>query len=68
MYMETIEFQNENYSFFNECNECDEDFTLQFYNKSKVGQCWHHWQEIIFHTREGFVAAYRDDLTNFWNI
>ena len=42
---------------------------LQFIDKSKPGEYTRYYDKIIFHTeRNGFIAAYANDLNNFWNI
>jgi hypothetical protein len=35
---------------------------------SNVGEYTVYYDKIIFHTKEGFIAAYADNLENNWEI
>jgi hypothetical protein len=48
-------------------NQCQESL-YEFTDHSKVGEFTHYFDRIVFHTGNGFVAAYADDLSNCVNI
>lgn len=61
--METIEFQGKLYTL----NQVQEDL-FEFTDNSKPGEYTRYYGQIVFHTENGFVAAYADDLNNCWEI
>ena len=41
----------------------------QFIDESKPGEYTRYYDKFVFHTeRNGFVAAYANDLNNYWYI
>ena len=48
-------------------NQCEGDI-FEWYKNSSVGQYTNYYDKLIFHTREGIEAAYKDDLSNYWKI
>lgn len=61
--METIEFQGKLYTL----NQVQEDL-FEFTDNSKPGEYTRYYGQIVFHTENGFAAAYADDLNNCWEI
>lgn len=62
--MATVEFQGKLYTL----NQVQEDL-FEFIDNSKPGEYTRYYNQIVFHTeRNGFVAAYADDLNNCWTI
>lgn len=62
--METVEFQGKLYTL----SQVQEDL-FEFTDNSKPGEYTRYYDKIVFHTeRNGFVAAYADDLSNCWAI
>ena len=58
-----MNFQGQNYRL----NQVEE--LWQFIHESKPGEYTLWYDTIVFHTeRNGFVAAYADNLDNYWNI
>ena len=57
--METIEFQGKLYT--------GTGGFIRVHN-SKPGEYTRYYGQIVFHTENGFVAAYVDDLNNYWEI
>ena len=42
---------------------------FEFINNSKPGEYMAYYDKLIFHTeKNGFIAAYNDDLLNYWSI
>lgn len=41
---------------------------FNFIDKSKIGEFMDYYDKVVFHTENGFIAAYRDDLNNYWSI
>ena len=48
-------------------NQCDGDI-FEWFKNSSVGQYTNYYDKLVFHTREGAEAAYKDDLSNYWKI
>lgn len=46
-------------------NDDDTEMPWTFFSKSLIGECVNYYEHILFHTETGFIAAYRDDLTNY---
>lgn len=46
--------------------QCDDIF--QFLDTSEIGEYMRYYDKIVFHTDAGFIAAYSDDLSNYWDI
>ena len=44
------------------------EIIFEWYKNSSVGQYTNYYDKLIFHTREGIEAAYKDDLSNYWKI
>lgn len=62
--METVEFQGQLYTL----NQVQENL-FEFIDNSKPGEYTRYYDQIVFHTeRNGFVAAYADNLDNYWTI
>lgn len=62
--METVEFQGKLYTL----NQVQEDL-FEFTDNSKPGEYTRYYDKIVFHTeRNGFIAAYANDLNNYWAI
>lgn len=61
--METIEFQGKLYTL----NQVQEDL-FEFTDNSKPGEYTRFDRNIVFHTENGFAAAYADGLNNCWEI
>lgn len=61
---QTLEFQGEAYTL----NQCTIDL-FEFIDNSKAGEYTRHYDEVVFHRRDGrFTAAYADNLDNHWDI
>lgn len=59
----TIEFQGHLY----ELNQAED--LCQWCSDSKPGEYTRYYDRVVFHTeRNGFIAAYANDLNNYWNI
>lgn len=62
--METVEFQGQLYTL----NQVQENL-FEFIDNSKPGEYTQYYDQTVFHTeRNGFVAAYTDNLNNYWTI
>lgn len=35
---------------------------------SLVGDCAHYYDKVIFHAENAFIAAYANDLHNYWEF
>ena len=65
----TIEIDKSRYHVWNQTyhlNQCEN--LLEWVKDSKVGEFTHYYDKVCFHTEQGFVAAYRDDINNFWKF
>ena len=49
-----------------ELNQCSDLF--DWFATSKVYQFTYHYDRLVFHCPDGFCAAYRYDLSNFFKI
>lgn len=58
-----MEFQGQQYTL----NQAEEDL-WQFIRESKPGEYTRYYDKFVFNTGRGFVAAYANDLNNYWNI
>ena len=59
-----MEFQGQQYTL----NQAKNDL-WQFIHESRPGEYTRYYDKIVFHTeRNGFIAAYANDLNNYWNI
>ena len=41
---------------------------FEFIDGSKPGEYMRHYDKVVFHTEKGFIAAYTDDLDNYWTV
>ena len=58
-----MEFQEQQYVL----NQAEDLF--EFIDNSKSGEYTVYYDRLVFHTeRNGFIAAYKDDLSNYWEI
>lgn len=57
-----MNFKGNNYT-LNQFNEL-----FDFIDNSKIGEYMGYYDKVVFHTEGGFIAAYRDDLNNYWSI
>ena len=55
-------FQGEEYHL----NQCDD--LIEWVKTSKVGEFSFYYDKLVFHTSDGFIAAYRDDINNNWKF
>jgi hypothetical protein len=65
----TIEIDKSRYHVWNQTyhlNQCEN--LLEWVKDSKVGEFTNYYDKVCFHTEQGFVAAYRDDINNFWKF
>lgn len=51
-------------------NQCsDEDETLyEWMSRSKIGEYTVYYDKLVFKTKDGVIAAYKDNLNNYWSI
>lgn len=47
-------------------NQCDD--LCSWFMDSRIGEYTNYYDKVIFHTIDGFYAAYRDDLGNNWMV
>lgn len=47
-------------------NQCED--LIEWTQESEIGEFSYYYDKIVFHTSDGFVAAYRDDINNNWKI
>lgn len=47
-------------------NQCED--LIEWTQASVVGEFSYYYDKIVFHTSDGFVAAYRDDINNNWKF
>ena len=47
-------------------NQCEDFF--KWLTSSKVGEFTLVYDKVVFNTTDGFVAAYTNDLDNYWRI
>lgn len=58
-----MEFQGQQYAL----NQAESLF--EFISNSKPGEYTAYYDKLVFHTeRNGFIAAYKNNLLNYWNI
>lgn len=58
-----MEFQGQQYTL----NQAESLF--KFINNSKPGEYTVYYDKLVFHTeRNGFIAAYKNNLLNYWDI
>lgn len=57
-----MNFEGNNYT-LNQFNEL-----FDFIDNSKTGEYMDYYDKVVFHTENGFISAYRDDLNNYWTI
>lgn len=65
----TIEIDKSRYHVWNQTfhlNQCEN--LLEWVKDSKVDEFTYYYDKVCFHTEQGFVAAYRDDINNFWKF
>ena len=65
----TIEIDKSRYHVWNRdyhLNQCEDIF--DWIRTSKVGEFTNYYDKVCFHTDNGFVAAYMDDINNFWSF
>lgn len=58
-----MEFQGQQYTL----NQAEVDL-WQFISESKPREYTRYYDKFVFNTGRGFIAAYVDDLDNYWNI
>lgn len=67
---EKIEVDTSRYHVWNytyHLNQCED--LLEWIRTSKAGEFTNYYDKVVFHHPEGkFIAAYRDDINNFWYI
>lgn len=62
--VDTLEFRGEPYTL----NQAQENI-YEWIDRSKPGEFTYYYDKVVFHTeRDGYIAAYRDDLDNYFNI
>lgn len=58
-----MEFQEQRYTL----NQTESLF--EFIDNSKPGEYTVYYDKLVFHTeRNGFIATYRNNLLDYWNI
>ena len=57
-----MEFQGQQYAL----NQAESLF--EFIDSSKPGEYTAYYDKLVFHTENGFIAVYFDDLLNCWSI
>lgn len=65
----TIQVDNSIYNFMDDVyhlNQCED--IIEWCASSVVGEFSYYYDKVIFHTHDGFVAAYRDDINNNWKF
>ena len=62
MGMEKITFQGEQYTKHQYLGACD------FCVHSQSGEYMRYFDLVLIHRGEEYIAAYADDLDNYWNI
>ena len=60
--METITFQGEEYTNHQYLGSCD------FCAHSKSGEYMRYFEFVLIHRGEEYLAAYADNLDNYWEI
>ena len=60
--METMTFQGEQYTKRQYLGACD------FCVHSQSGEYMRYFDLVLIHRGEEYIAAYADDLDNYWNI
>ncbi len=60
--MEIITFQGEEYRNHQYLG------ALDFCAHSKIGEYMRHFDKILIHRGEEYIAAYADNLDNYWDI
>lgn len=60
--METITFQGEEYTNHQYLGSCD------FCAHSKSGEFMRYFEFVLIHRGEEYLAAYADNLDNYWDI
>ena len=60
--METITFQGEEYTKHQYLGSCD------FCAHSKSGEYMRYFDLVLIHRGEEYLAAYADNLDNYWDI
>ena len=60
--METITFQGEEYTNHQYLGSCD------FCAHSKSGEYMRFFEFVLIHRGEEYLAAYADNLDNYWDI
>ena len=67
--IQQIEFNDKEYILNQCCGENHEGENLfEWCERSNVGEFTRYYDKIVFHTENGFVAAYSDNLENSWSI
>ena len=63
----TIEIDRTRYNFMGEeywvLNQCEGDL-FEWFNDAMCGDFTYYYDKIVFCTSDGFIAAYRNDITN----
>lgn len=63
--VDTSRFHVWNYTYH--LNQCED--LLEWVRTSKAGEFTNYYDKVVFHHPEGrFIAAYRDDINNYWYI
>lgn len=47
-------------------NQCED--LLEWLRDSYIGEFTIFYDKVLFNTEDGFIAAYRDDINNFWKF
>lgn len=48
-------------------SQCEGDL-IEWLNDSMCGDFTYYYDKVVFATEDGFVAAYRDDISNNWKF
>lgn len=48
-------------------NQCEGDL-IEWIDDSMCGDFTNYYDKVLFNTEDGFIAAYRDDISNNWKF
>jgi hypothetical protein len=61
--IKTLEFQGQIYTL----NQCNEEL-FNWIERSQIGDYTVYYDKVIFRTEKGVIAAYSNNLNNWWEI
>lgn len=65
--LKILEFQGNTYT-LNQCGKENYETLFDWIERSQIGDYTAYFDKMIFKTEKGVIAAYSNDLRNYWEI